>query len=320
MSQPAAPKAPDSKKLYKQGIKLQTKYLPQLIQQEQAARNQYDPQRIAEQQQLQGIFGPTQYAQQLQALAMLDPESMVLRRGLANAVGSDLELGGQLSPEMNMQLEQQIRGAQTARGNAIGNAPASAEALWKTQGALNLYQQRLQNVGNFLNSPTPEQQLLAVQPVTADRGAAYTNPAAGLQMQQFGLQNYGNLLAQYQLSGGGRNPWASALGGAASGAAAGGTVGGGYGAAAGAVLGGVSGYFSDQRLKRNIKPTGKTAGEVPIVEFEYIEADFLPKGKWRGVIAQTCYNTRPDCVFVVPGTPLLAVNYDKLGVKLEKVE
>lgn len=309
MGQPTPPKAPNAKKLYKQGIKSEVKFTPQLISQENQLRAQNDPQRIAEQQYLQYLYGPTQYAQQLQALHQIDPAGSTLRDMQAQAIGRDLSYGGELTPEMESQLETQIRGAQAARGNSIGNASASAEALMKGQAAMNIYQQRLSNVGNFLNSPTPEQQMLTIQPVTPDRGAAYTNPAAGLQMQQFGLQNYQNTLAQYQLAGGGRNPWASALGGAASGAAAGGSVGGGYGAAAGAVIGGVSGYFSTLKVKTNIRNLGISKSGLPIISFNYI---WDLGRRFVGTSAESVREKFPSAVFVKDG--LLAVNYDMIDV------
>src|SRR2546421_705050 len=114
------PSSPNAAKLYKQGIQTQLQYAPQLASEEAALRIGQDPQRIAEQQALQSIYGPTQYAQQTQALNQLDPGWTGLRRELGSSVARDLSLGGQLTPEMETQLESQIRGAEAARGNTIG--------------------------------------------------------------------------------------------------------------------------------------------------------------------------------------------------------
>jgi Glycine zipper/Chaperone of endosialidase len=105
-----------------------------------------------------------------------------------------------------------------------------------------------------------------------------------------------------------------ALSGAASGAAAGTTISPGYGTAIGAVAGGLGGYFSDVRTKNNISRTWLTSPDgIPIVEFQYKGFD----KRYRGVIAQDVIKVRPDAVFKHDG--YLAVNYDKINVKLEEV-
>lgn len=255
-STPSVPKAPNVTKSYDQGAQAYLQYLPTFLQGEQAARNLYNPQRVAGQQQLQSTYGPTQYGQQLQALNQLDPGWMALRNQLGNQVYSDLQSGYSLPPAYQTQLQNQIRGAQTARGNALGNSATADESGFLGQAALQLYQQKIQNAGNFLQGTTVPQQLLAVQPVQADMTSQYVNPNAGFQGQQFALNNYQNLLAQQAASGAGRNPWSSALSGAASGASSGAMVGGGYGAIAGGLIGGVGGYFSDARMKENVEHLG----------------------------------------------------------------
>jgi Glycine zipper len=291
MPQNSPPAAPNPNKLYKQGIQTYLQFQPQLLAAEQAARKLYDPQRIQAQQALQQQYGPTQYSQQLSALQQIDPVGTALRTQVGNAVSSDLALGGQLSPEMEKQLESEIRGAETARGNVLGNAPAEAEDLFKGQAALSLYQQRLQNAGAFLSSPTPEQQLLTVQPVAPDRSSAYVNPNAGYQGQQFGLQNYQNLLAQYQLSSGGG--LGGALSGAASGAIGGAAFGEPWGSLAGGLIGGTVGYFSDKRLKERIKTLYKDAIST-VKAFRY-KGD-PAKQMYVGRMAQDIKKTLPDAV------------------------
>jgi hypothetical protein len=297
MAQQKPPSAPDPAKSYAQGISIYLKNLPQMLAQEQAYRSLYDPQRIAEQQGLQGEFGPTQYAQQLAALQQLDPQYMALYGQLGNRIRSDLTRGysnaqqaqaygllgettiGDLARGTRQtqdaldQEAQAIRAGQSARGNALGNAPAMAEALYKGQRGEQLKQQRIQNAsgfyglqnpqektyaqaGSFLSAPNPIQQIAGIQSVSPDRASAYVNPNAGYQGQQWGLQNYQNQLGQYAASGGGSNPWAGALAGAASGAASGTMVNFPYGTAVGAIGGGLAGYFSDPKTKTDVHKIG----------------------------------------------------------------
>ena len=140
-------------------------------------------------------------------LSRLDPESWNLRQQLAGTVGANLAAAnrGQLPPGLQQAWESQARGSEVAHGNVTGAAPAAFEDIFKGQNLLNYQQQQQANVGAFLAGPTPEQQLTVVQPVTPDRASAYVNPSAPGQMA---APNYQNMLAAYQASGGGRNPWA----------------------------------------------------------------------------------------------------------------
>ena len=157
--------------------------------------------------------------------------------------------------------------------------------------------------------------------VTAPSANRYVNPNAGYQGQQFGLQNYQNQMAYSQLSGGGQNPWSSALG--TVGGIAGNVIGGIYGGPAGSAVGGYTGgaagnylgsLFSDERLKNNISRQGALPPDgIPIVEYDF-------EGKrWRGVLAQNVQKVRPDAVVTYPGG-LLGVFYSKLGIERQEVK
>jgi hypothetical protein len=313
MSQPKPPDAPDPVKSYAGGIQTYLKYLPKMLRQELRYRKQYDPQLIAQQQQTESQFGPTQRAQQLGALQQIDPLGVAARQQLGTAVTSDLASGYALPPALRTEIESNIRGAQAARGNIYGAGPASAEAALLGSVQNQLYQQRLGNVGTFLAGQTPEQRISLISPVQAPSAARYVDPSAGYQGQQFGLQNYQNLLAQYQLSGGGRNPWMGALGGAASGALAGSSF-GPYGAVAGGLIGGVGGYFSDPATKKNIKPVGK----IGIYEYRYKKKMGIP-GKFRGPMADELAEVLPEAVARDPETGFLKVNPALAGITPERV-
>jgi hypothetical protein len=306
----SVPAPPDYGKLFQTGLDVYFRNLPRMTDTETQYREAIDPLRIAEQQALQDQFGPNQIRQQRDALDQFDPNYLNTRELLRTNVTNDLLKGTQLDPDYARQLEQGVRGAQTARGNVYGTAPAAAEASVKGKAALDLYQQRLTNVGNFLAGPTPEQQALAIQAVQPDRGMAYASPAAGTQGANFGLQNYQNLLAQQSLVGGQRNPWASALGGAATGATAGAAF-GPYGAIIGGVVGAGAGYFgSDSRLKENVRFICKSAMGLPMVVFSYKGR----KERFVGTLAEEVQKILPDAVGERDG--FLTVNYSRLDIPL----
>lgn len=307
-SSPNAPNAADS---YKQGIVTYLTYLPDLLKAEQNARTNYDPQRVQDQQQLQDTFGATQYQQQLDALNQLDPQSRQIRGQLAQSVSNDLAAGRSLTPEQETQLTSRARGAQAARGNDLSTAAGGAEALYKTNAAEDAYYRRLGAAGTFLGTPGPVQQAGLVQAVQPDRTSAYVNPASGYAGQNFALQNYGNLLAQNQQQ---NNQWSSALGGAASGATAGGQYGGGWGALIGGVTGGAAGYFSDRKLKYDIREAGEMNG-FKLYYFRFI-SDPLQR-LFRGVMADEVQRVRPDAVSEERG--FLKVNYAMIGVPFVEV-
>jgi hypothetical protein len=303
----SVPAAPDYAKLYQKGIDVYLKNLPTLLGSEQDYRSILDPQRVADQQALQDQFGATQYKQQLDALHQLDPESAAIRAQLAKMVSADLDSGYALPADYDKELTNQFRGAQSARGNILGDSAAGAETMFKGQAALALRQQHLQNAGSFLSGPTPEQQLLAVQGVQPDRSSAYVNPGAGTAGANFGLQSYQDLLAKYQLQQN-NNPWTSALGGAAAGASAG-SAAGPYGALIGGVAGGALGYFgSDERLKTDVREIAKAKSGIPLIRFKYIGSNRL----FIGARAQDVQKISPDAV-MVDSNGYLKVNYGKLS-------
>jgi hypothetical protein len=77
-----------------------------------------------------------------------DPQNFKLGKRLNRQVRKDLALGTSLDPAYEAQLEQYIRGAQTARGNFLGPAAELAEGVYKGEAGLRMYQQRLANAAN----------------------------------------------------------------------------------------------------------------------------------------------------------------------------
>jgi hypothetical protein len=174
---PAAPLAPDYAAAANAAIQADINNLPQLnaaaLQTDQANLAQLAP--LQQQNQLnsalasantalqvQQQYGPQFNALAQQVLQQSDPTGYAARQQLANAVLQGLNQGSSLDPDFVNQLQQQIRGAQAARGNILGDAPANAENLYIGNAALGLQQQRLNNALSYVNSPTLASQYAAL--------------------------------------------------------------------------------------------------------------------------------------------------------------
>src|SRR4051812_6400235 len=244
------PKPRDPARDYAAGIKVYLDNLPRLLDAEDTARDARDPERIQHSIDLEHQF---------------DPNRTAIRDSLSQNVLDDLNAPG-LPPAMVREIEQGIRGAQTARGNAYGNAAISAEALGRGKLEYDVRNRSLANAGTLLSTPSV---------ATPDRTPAYTagGGTAGAMGLNFGQQQFANQASQ-------PNQWATALGGAASGAAAGASF-GPYGALIGGVAGGAIGYFSDRRLKHNIVQVGTSPKGYGRYEFSYRDMD----GRFRGAMS-----------------------------------
>jgi hypothetical protein len=226
-----------------------------------------------------------QYAQlYTNILNQVNPGYSDIYAKLGQKVGQDLDLGYSMSPAMQAQVQQDIRGAQDARGNWFGPAPTADEAYGSAQARQQLYQNRLQNAEGFLSARSPADMLgqirgntAATQGWSVEGAPSYVDPGAitaamGMQYgnqenafnnrlaaygfnNQWKTQDWSNSLYQNALGGtggsGGGSAWGNAGAGALSGAASGaiaGSAAGPYGAliggAIGAIGGGIGGYMS----------------------------------------------------------------------------
>ena len=296
--QPNIPNAPNIQQLFKQGVKLNDKFMPKWLRNEMRFRQSEDPQRIRHQQNLQAQFGPNQYKQMLEGFKALDPTFYKNREQMGAAVSGDLAKGTQLTPAQRDEIEQNVLRSQARTGNISGSAANLADAYTVGSKGLELYQQRLGNMGNYLQMPTMAAQAGAVPPVSADRSFAYENPNAGWQMAGAGMQNFQNQVgAAAANGGGGGNPWMSAIGGALQ--------------AVGPILGSVA--FSDRRLKTNIKKVGTAPSGTGIYEYNY-------KGpRMRGPIAQDVEKHIPGAVFPDPVSRYKMVALDHVDVPMERI-
>jgi len=270
-------------------IDLYLRRYPELLSAEQRARMENDPQRIE---------------QNLALLETYDPDRLRTYNAMGRSVREGMESGYDLPPALRREGQQAIRGAQVARGNVLGNAPANQEAVFSAGQAYDMYNRRLAQAGTFMEMGSP---------MAPDRSAQYTaggnignlaNMGAG-----WGQNQFQNQLAAQQPS-----RWATGLSGAASGAAVGTAISPGWGTAIGAVAGGAAGYFSDERLKVDIEYTGNlTRDNIPLATFRYRDA----QRRYLGVIAQDVEKLRPDAVGEIDGRKW--VDYSMLGIEMREV-
>jgi hypothetical protein len=128
-----------------------------------------------------------------------------------------------------------------------------------------------------------------------------TNMAGNVSSFNANAQNWANYapLAMgqggSQQSGAAGGGWAGAASGAASGAAMGTMISPGYGTAVGGVVGGVAGYFSDKRLKKNIKDNEYGLEDISKLKtYQYDYKDGADNE--AGVMAQELRKVMPEAV------------------------
>lgn len=230
------PKAPQPSKDYPKWIEAYLSKLPAMLEAEADSRAFYDPERVEQDLLLEDAYGGIQREQTLAALNQLDPNAAPIRGAMATNILKGLQDPYGIPDDLRIASENDIRGAQTARGNFMGAGAASAEALYKGQVRQNMAQRNLENAGRYLGTPSPITQAGMVQPVTPDRSAAYTigGMATGMQGAQLSQNAYQNQLAAYNAQG--PSPWVTAATGAAQGYAQGGWT--------GALIGGAAGYYA----------------------------------------------------------------------------
>jgi len=76
------------------------------------------------------------------------------------------------------------------------------------------------------------------------------------------------------------------------------------------------GWFSDSRLKKNIRQVGKSPSGIPIYEFEYKNKARFGGGTYRGVLAEHA----PKKAVTISENGYKKVNYSKIDVAFEKVK
>ena len=199
-----------------------------------------------ESQQKYGLGYVEQRSKELEAA---DPLGAKMRKALGEDIYKE-GFGTGLSKSQEDQVTQAERGAQAARGNIFGGAPAAAEAMSVGDAGFRMRQQRLANASAFLSGTTPVAQFGQIS--GAQQGASAWNPMgiqqgmglnanAGQMGAQFALSNYNNQMQEFQANQA-NNPLAK-IGGLAFGALATAATGGAMGALGGMLPGG-AGFMS----------------------------------------------------------------------------
>jgi len=78
------------------------------------------------------------------------PEMAAMRAELGRQIAGELQSGMAMDPEMQREIEQGVRAAQSARGVVRGTAPVATEALIKGSAAANLRKARQQAAQQFI--------------------------------------------------------------------------------------------------------------------------------------------------------------------------
>jgi hypothetical protein len=149
---------------------------------------------------LQDLYGDEFIAKSRRQLQQSDPEGFAAREQLAQTLMSDFAKGGELSDDVRREVEQSARAGQAARGNYLGQANVTAEAMQTADASEKLKQQRLTNIAAFINGTTPTSQFASV--TGAQQGAAGwlpqqmvqgigQNANAGAQATSFATSVYG---------------------------------------------------------------------------------------------------------------------------------
>lgn len=153
------------------------KYYPQIFGQQMKAAPYQTAANVYEQQQMmRGAFNEQMYQMPVSAEMMYgldtqympqytdlynqlaqqsNPEFFDVYGTLGQSVNAELAAGYDLGAGLTREMEQSIRGAQTARGNILGAAPTAEEAFGKGSASIDLYNSRVVNAQNFLQGKQP---------------------------------------------------------------------------------------------------------------------------------------------------------------------
>ena len=196
---------------------------------------------------IQQRYGEQMNLEQLKRIKEADPVGYELRQKLAQTTLEELSAGRELGEDASRQVEQSVRGAQSARGNVYGSANIGQEALAKFDAGQRLLTQRMSQAQAYaLGTPITaqygaisgaQQGAANFAPMQLQQGIAQ-NPNAGAQAAQFASSNYSTYVQGLQNQS---NPWMEGLG-MVAGVAAQGFGGHFAGRAMAGAGGGIGGY------------------------------------------------------------------------------
>ena len=167
---------------------------------------------------IQQRYGEQMNLEQLKRIKEADPVGYELRQKLAQTTLEELSAGRELGEDASRQVEQSVRGAQSARGNVYGSANIGQEALAKFDAGQRLLTQRMSQAQAYaLGTPITaqygaisgaQQGAANFAPMQLQQGIAQ-NPNAGAQAAQFASSNYSTYVQGLQNQ---TNPWMEGLG------------------------------------------------------------------------------------------------------------
>lgn len=167
---------------------------------------------------IQQRYGEQMNLEQLKRIKEADPVGYELRQKLAQTTLEELSAGRELGEDAARQVEQSVRGAQSARGNVYGSANIGQEALAKFDAGQRLLTQRMSQAQAYaLGTPITaqygaisgaQQGAANFAPMQLQQGIAQ-NPNAGAQAAQFAQSNYSTYVQGLQNQS---NPWMEGLG------------------------------------------------------------------------------------------------------------
>ncbi len=206
---------------------------------------------------IQQRFGREMNLEHIKRIKEADPVAYELRQALNRVSLDELNKGSDLSDMAKRDVEQSVRGGQSARGNVYGAANIGQEALAKFEVGQRLLTQRMSQAqsialgtpltAQYGNISGAQQGAAGFNPMQAQQGIGL-NPNAGAQAAQFASSNYGTYV---QGMANQSNPWMEGLGiiGGVAAQAAGGYAGGiGWGMGQRLAQGGGGGGFQPRGI------------------------------------------------------------------------
>jgi len=167
---------------------------------------------------IQQRYGEDMNLEQLKRIKEADPVGWEVRQKLAQTTLDELSAGRELGDAAAAQVEQSVRGAQTARGNIYGSANIGQEALAKFDAGQRLLTQRMSQAQAYaLGTPITaqygaisgaQQGAANFAPMQLQQGIAQ-NPNAAGQAAQFASSNYSTYVQGLQNQS---SPWMEGLG------------------------------------------------------------------------------------------------------------
>jgi hypothetical protein len=183
------------------GNVLNSGILGRYAQQQTDIQSAQAPQLAALYNQVQQQYSPQMVDLAISNLKRADPTGFAIRENLGSQIGSELSMGGGLTPEEQRLAQQDIRAGQVSRGSGTGFSDAVDEARYLGNERFNRMQQRQNAAFNFTNNMNPAAAANAQAPVSTPDVSGFaqglfptTGQLIGSQQGYFNAQsnNIGN--------------------------------------------------------------------------------------------------------------------------------